>query len=133
MSWTPYYHQRNLGNLEDLAPNTRNAAMKWYQYCIDNKIDVLIYETIRTVAQQRENIKNKKSKTMKSYHLVGQALDFMPVKNGIALWAKADYAKRPFLTAIEYAEKLGFESGYRWGWDAPHLQFNYKDYGTISF
>lgn len=130
MSWVPTYHQRNLGNLDDLAPNTRAQAMKWYQYCVDNKIDVLIYETIRTVAQQRENVTKGASKTMTSYHLVGQALDFVPIVDGKAQWAKAAYAKRPFLTAIEYAEKMGFESGYRWGWDAPHLQYNYKGYGT---
>ncbi|WP_052728515.1 peptidoglycan-binding protein [Domibacillus tundrae] len=130
MSWTPTYHKRNLGNLDDLAPNTKAQAMKWYQYCLDNKIDVLIYETIRTVAKQRENVKSGASETMKSYHLVGQALDFVPIKDGKPLWGKADYAKRPFLTAIEYAEKIGFESGYRWGWDAPHLQYNYKGYGT---
>ncbi|WP_052475308.1 peptidoglycan-binding protein [Bacillus badius] len=133
MSWTPTYHKRNLGNLADLAPNTKAAAMKWYQYCIDNKIDVLIYETIRTVAQQRENVRNGASKTMKSYHLVGQALDFVPMKNGKALWARSEYGKRPFIDAIRYAEKIGFESGYRWGWDAPHLQYNYKGYGTDKY
>lgn len=130
MSWTPTYHQRNLGNLDDLAPNTKAAAMKWYQYCIDKKIDVLIYETIRTVAQQRANIKSGASKTMKSYHLVGQALDFVPIVNGKAQWPRSVYASIPFISAIIYAEKLGFEAGYRWGWDAPHLQFNYQGYGT---
>ena len=80
MSWTPYYHKRNLGNLDDPGPNTKAAAMRWYQYCIDNKIDVLIYETIRTTAQQRENVAKGASQTMKSYHLVRQALDFVPIK-----------------------------------------------------
>ncbi|OAH53060.1 hypothetical protein AWH48_11925 [Domibacillus aminovorans] len=130
MNWTPTYHQRNLGNLEDLAPNTEAAAREWYQWCIDNKIDILIYETIRSVAQQKKNVASGASQTMKSYHLVGQALDFVPLADGKAQWAKSEYAKRPILTAIEQAEKLKFESGYRWGWDAPHLQYNYKGYGT---
>ncbi|MCI2256502.1 peptidoglycan-binding protein [Domibacillus sp. PGB-M46] len=130
MSWVPAYHQRNLGNLDNLAPNTRAQAMKWYQYCVDNTIDVLIYETIRTVAQQRENMAKGASKTMKSYHLVGQALDFVPIADGKAQWSKSAYSKFPFYAAIQYAEKLGFEAGYRWGWDAPHLQYNYKGYGT---
>ncbi|MCM3791068.1 peptidoglycan-binding protein [Domibacillus indicus] len=67
---------------------------------------------------------------MKSFHLTGQALDFVPIQDGKAQWAKAAYGKFPFYAAIQYAEKLGFESGYRWGWDAPHLQYNYKGYGT---
>ena len=124
------YHSRNLANLEKLAPNTKYAAKKWYQFCIDNKIDILIYETIRTKQQQAQYVANGVSKTMKSYHLVGQALDFVPIVNGKTSWSKNTYGKKPFITAIEYAEKIGFESGYRWGWDAPHLQFNYKGYGT---
>lgn len=130
MSWTPTYHKRNLGNLDDLAPNTRAAAMKWYQYCIDKRIDVLIYETIRTVAQQRANVNSGASKTMKSYHIVGQALDFVPIVGGKAQWPRSVYASIPFISAIIHAEKIGFEAGYRWGWDAPHLQYNYKGYGT---
>ena len=129
MSWVPTYHQSNLGNLDDLAPNTKAQALKWYQYCLDNNIDVLIYETTRTTAQQRANVKSGASKTMTSYHLVGQALDFVPIVDGKAQWSRSAYGKAPFYAAIQYAEKLGFESGYRWGWDAPHLQYNYKGYG----
>lgn len=128
MSWTPTYHKRNLDNLEKLAPNTRVKAKQWYQWCIDNKVDILIYETIRSVATQKANVAKGASKTMKSYHLVGQALDFVPVVDGKSDWN--GYGRRPFLTAIEQAERLGFESGHRWGWDSPHLQYNYKGYGT---
>lgn len=32
--------------------------------------------------------------------------------------------------AIAEAKRLGFEWGGDWGWDSPHLQFNYKGYGT---
>jgi peptidoglycan L-alanyl-D-glutamate endopeptidase CwlK len=128
MSWTPTYHKRNLDNLEDLAPNTRVKAKQWYQWCFDNKVDVLIYETIRSVATQKANVAKGASQTMKSYHLVGQALDFVPIVNGKDDWN--GYKRRPFLTAIEQAERLGFESGHRWGWDSPHLQYNYKGYDT---
>ena len=71
------YHNRNVSNLNKLADNTKAAAFKWYQYCIDNGIEVLIYETIRTVEQQREYVRKGASQTMRSYHLVGQALDFV--------------------------------------------------------
>ncbi|OKL36896.1 peptidoglycan-binding protein [Domibacillus mangrovi] len=128
MSWIPTYHERNLNHLKDLGPNTKVKANQWYQWCIDNKVDVLIYETIRTVATQKTNVDQGISQTMKSYHLVGQALDFVPIVNGKADWN--GYKKHPFLTAIEQAEQLGFESGHRWGWDSPHLQYNYKGYGT---
>lgn len=137
-----YYDKRNRGNLNDLAENTRKAAYKWYQYCLDNNINILIYETIRTKATQEEYVKKGASKTMRSYHLVGQALDFVPIidSKGTAGWSIKDYTRKDILDAIKYAKTLGFTWGGDWNnngdWrdekflDSPHLQFEYKGYGT---
>ncbi|KXY27010.1 M15 family metallopeptidase [Bacillus cereus] len=128
------YHNRNVSNLNKLADNTKAAAFKWYQYCIDNGIEVLIYETIRTVEQQREYVRKGASQTMRSYHLVGQALDFVPIQsNGTEDWN--GYNKEPWASAIRYAKQIGFEWGGDWkGFvDNPHLQYNYKGYGTDTF
>ncbi|UUN19945.1 M15 family metallopeptidase [Bacillus cereus] len=128
------YHNRNVSNLNKLADNTKSAAFKWYQYCIDNGIEVLIYETIRTVEQQREYVRKGASQTMRSYHLVGQALDFVPIQsNGTEDWN--GYNKEPWASAIRYAKQIGFEWGGDWkGFvDSPHLQYNYKGYGTDTF
>lgn len=128
------YHERNVRNLNQLADNTKVMAFKWYQYCIDNGIEVLIYETIRTIEQQRENVRKGASQTMRSYHLVGQALDFVPIKsNGTEDWD--GYNKEPWASAIRYAKNIGFEWGGDWkGFvDSPHLQYNYKGYGTDTF
>lgn len=132
MSFKMIYDERNRNNLDKLADNTKIAAYKWYQYCIDNEIQVLIYETIRTVEQQRKNVANGASQTMKSYHLVGQALDFVPVDSkGKTLWNGYNHSN--IQKALNYARKIGFELGYDWGWDSPHLQYNYKGYGTDTF
>ncbi|MES1052822.1 SH3 domain-containing protein [Bacillus thuringiensis] len=128
------YHNRNVSNLNKLADNTKAAAFKWYQYCIDNGIEVLIYETIRTFEQQREYVRKGASQTMRSYHLVGQALDFVPIQsNGTEDWN--GYNKEPWASAIRYAKQIGFEWGGDWkGFvDSPHLQYNYKGYGTDTF
>jgi len=128
------YHNRNVSNLNKLADNTKAAAFKWYQYCIDNGIEVLIYERIRTVEQQREYVRKGASQTMRSYHLVGQALDFVPIQsNGTEDWN--GYNKEPWASAIRYAKQIGFEWGGDWkGFvDSPHLQYNYKGYGTDTF
>ncbi|MGN4848176.1 SH3 domain-containing protein [Bacillus cereus group sp. MYBK134-1] len=128
------YHNRNVSNLNKLADNTKAAAFKWYQYCVDNGIEVLIYETIRTVEQQREYVRKGASQTMRSYHLVGQALDFVPIQsNGTEDWN--GYNKEPWASAIRYAKQIGFEWGGDWkGFvDSPHLQYNYKGYGTDTF
>ncbi|WP_044736116.1 peptidoglycan-binding protein [Geobacillus kaustophilus] len=135
--FTPTYHQRNLDNLAKLAPKTKEKAMQWYNWCISNGIDILITETKRTEEQQRQYVASGKSKTLQSYHLVGQALDFVPVING-----KADYNaySRPEIQkAISYAKSLGFTWGGDWDNDGqtkdekfvdmPHLQYDKIPYG----
>ncbi|ULN58975.1 peptidoglycan-binding protein [Bacillus subtilis] len=70
---------------------------------------------------------------MKSYHLVGQALDFVPVNGKTTLWN--GYGSADVKRAVAYAKKLGFEWGGDWSGfvDKPHLQFNYRGYGTDTF
>lgn len=120
------YDKRNRDNLAKLAPNTRAKALEWYEWTLDNGYAVLIYETLRTKEKQAEYVRTGKSQTMTSYHLVGQALDWVPVVNGKTRWD----LYRDWIKVIEKAEALGFTSGYRWGWDSPHLQYEYKGYGT---
>lgn len=127
------YDSRNRATINELAPNTKIAALKWYEYCVKNKVDILIYEARRTEAEQRANVAKGASKTMKSYHLVGQALDFVPVDSkGNAIWSTSAYKTPKLKAAIHYAKTIGFEWGGDWKSfvDCPHLQFNYKGYGT---
>lgn len=75
---------------------------------------------------------------MYSYHIVGQALDFVPVKNGKALWG--GYNASNIQKAVKEAQRLGFTWGGDWDSDgsqrdetfidSPHLQYEYKGYGT---
>lgn len=142
MTFTMLYDSRNRANLDKLADHSRIAAYKWYQYCIDKQYQVLIYETIRTKAKQAENVKKGASQTMKSYHIVGQALDFVFTDSkGNTLWAVNNYVSK--MDAINYAKKCGFTWGGDWDndgdWrdetflDSPHLQYEYKGYGTDTY
>lgn len=144
MAFKMIYDTRNRTNLSKLADNTKNAAFKWYQYCIDNRIQILIYETIRTLEAQKQNVAKGASKTLKSYYLVGQALDFVPVDSkGNATWSINNYIRKDIMSAIKYAKALEFTWGGDWDndgdWrdetflDSPHLQFNFKGYGTDTF
>lgn len=129
MSFVPTYHKRNLENLAELAPKTKELAMKWYNWCIANGIDILIYETKRTEEKQRYYVASGKSKTMQSYHLVGQAFDFVPVINKKADWN--GYNRPEIQKAIAYAKQLGFTWGGDWKkfTDKPHLQYDKIGYG----
>lgn len=128
------YEKRNMDNLNKLAYNTKKAALKWYEEVKKAGIEILVYETVRTIEQQRQNVANGKSQTLRSYHLVAQALDFVLVdKKGNAMWN--GYQTTNGKKVISIAKKLGFESGGDWKTfkDYPHLQYNYKGYGTDIF
>lgn len=125
------YDKRNRTALDNLAPNTKTAAYKWYQFCLDNNIEILITETIRTKEKQAEYVKKGTSQTMRSWHLVGQALDFVPVTSTGGTDYNGYY--RPDVQkAIVEAKRLGFKWGGDWkgAWDKPHLEYQYKGYGT---
>lgn len=128
------YDKRNRNSISKLADHTKQKALQWYEFCIKNNIDILIYETIRDEKTQRRYVSQGVSQTMKSYHLVGQALDFVPVDSkGKPLWN--GYGASDIKRAISHAKSLGFEWGGDWKSfvDKPHLQYNYKGYGTDTF
>jgi len=126
-----YYDKRNRAALAELAPNTKKAALQWYDYLVKNGIEVLIYDARRTQAEQQANVNSGASQTMYSYHLVGQALDFVPAtaKGGVE-WG--GYGRADIKKAVVEAKRLGFTWGGDWSSfvDKPHLQFNYKGYGS---
>lgn len=127
------YDKRNRINLDELAPNTKVKAYAWYEYCLKKGVDILIYETIRTIETQQAYVARGASQTMKSYHLVGQALDFVPVDaSGNCLWSASSYSDPKIQDIIQYAKSIGFFWGGDWTSfkDMPHLQYEYKGYGT---
>ena len=68
-----------------------------------------------------------------SAHQFGVACDFCKDKNATKEGLQPDWQKEQYATLCEEAEKLGLESGYRWGWDAPHIQLPLKKNGiTMS-
>lgn len=134
------YETRNLANIAKLAPNTKAATEKLYAKAKELGADILIYETLRTIEKQREYYNAGKSQTMKSYHLVGQALDFVPIVNGKEQWSFKAYVTEPYKSLVAYAKSLGFTWGADWDndgsttdesfVDSPHFQYEYKGYGT---
>jgi len=134
MTFVMQYDKRNRDNIAKLGDNTKAAALKLYAYLVKEQIDVLIYETIRSLATQKANVAKGASQTLQSYHIVGQALDFVMVDSkGAAKWD--GYYSADAKKLVAEAKRLGFEWGGDWKsfHDAPHLQFNYKGYGTDTF
>jgi peptidoglycan L-alanyl-D-glutamate endopeptidase CwlK len=125
-----FYDKRNRLALDELAPNTKVKAYELYEYALKEGIDVLFHDAVRTMEEQKANLASGASKTLKSYHLVGQAFDFVPIIGGKAIWN--GYESTDVKKFVREAKRLGFVWGGDWTSfvDKPHLQFNYKGYDT---
>ena len=86
-------------------------------------IPFMVTEGVRTAERQRELYAQKKTKTLKSRHLTGHAVDIVPLVSGNPSWAWQHFT--PLIkTAKSVAAELPvrFVFGYDWGWDAPHIE-----------
>lgn len=138
MAWKMTYDSLNRQRLDQLGDYTKAKAYEWYNWCVSKQVDILIVQTKRTLEEQKANVANGASQTMRSYHLVGQALDFVPVQKtgnskGTAEWGW--YGKAPFSDAIKKAKAIGFTWGGDWTSlvDKPHLQWDKIGYGADTF
>ncbi len=112
----------------------------WLIACDDVRLNILIYCTFRSKAEQDELYARGRTKPGKivtyakageSAHQFGLALDFVPmIEGGKPQWT----APSPLWNrAISLAEKYGLESASKWPkfkeW--PHVQFpSWKTYAT---
>lgn len=84
-------------------------------------VDFTVIEGLRTKEQQAYYVKKGVSKTMRSRHLTGHAVDIAPIIGGKISWNMKDY--KPVVDAVKLASKelqIPMEHGYDWGWDGPH-------------
>ncbi len=88
--------------------------------------DFMIVDGVRTIEEQRRNFQKGFSKTMKSKHLVGRAIDFAPViKAGVPDWVDL----KGFEAIGKLFKTVAKEQGLKitWGGD-----WKWKDYGHIQ-
>ncbi len=90
-----------------------------------SKVDFGITEGVRSMKRQRKLVKAKRSKTLKSYHLNGLALDIVPYIKGNYRWddhsAFEEIARVMDIVIKKYG--LNIQNGFAmWGWDKPHWQ-----------
>lgn len=102
--------------------------------------DITIGETTRTVEKQRENIKNKVSKTMDSRHLErpAMAVDFYIID---PVTKKADVKDPDLERYVEVlnlmrqgSKELGIpitSGGLDWGWDYYHIELDRDTYPRL--
>ena len=94
--------------------------------------DFTVFDGLRSPAEQRKLFNRGASKTLKSKHLSGNAVDLVAWVDGRPSWDTTYYE------AIEVAMKtvikkynLPIEWGFdKWGWDMPHWQIK-KEYRAL--
>jgi peptidoglycan L-alanyl-D-glutamate endopeptidase CwlK len=88
-------------------------------------LDFSITEGLRTVERQRELVAQKKSQTMKSRHIVGEAVDICVLIGGNANWDFENYRRVADVFKAS-AKELGVTITWGGDWktlkDGPHFQ-----------
>lgn len=82
-----------------------------------------VTEGVRTLERQKQLLKEKKSKTLKSKHLEGKAVDIAIIVGNTVVW-DMKYYKEVATYMKQAAKQLGIEivCGADWGWDGPHIE-----------
>ena len=124
----PYaFGPRSLKRMEGVHPDLRKVMDRAIAI---TDMDFTVLEGLRTLAQQRKYYATGKSKTMRSRHLTGHAIDIAPLVDGKVTWDWAVYDR--FAPIIKQAAKdvgVKVEWGGDWKWrDGPHWQLPWADY-----
>ena len=126
--------QRSLDRLQGVHPDLVKIVRGAILHSLN---DFTVVEGLRTLEQQQIYFDTGKSRTMKSRHLTGHAVDLMPllVKDGksVGSWELKDFY--PLNDAMQLsAHAFGIE--VEWGGtcfgptfiDAPHFQLSWSKY-----
>lgn len=88
-------------------------------------------EGLRTIERQKELLKAGASRTMRSRHLTGHAVDMCPLVGGEPSW-KTPAFRAPLMAIREAAKKLKIDVEFGADWatfkDHPHVQLSRKGY-----
>lgn len=114
--------QRSENNLKGVDPKLVSVVRKAITL---TPVDFVVIEGLRTLERQKELFAKGASKTLKSNHLIGRAVDVAALVDGKITWEEKYY--RQISTAFKQAAKdLGIS--IRWGgdfkgfFDSPHFE-----------
>ncbi|TQI81596.1 D-alanyl-D-alanine carboxypeptidase-like protein [Serratia fonticola] len=90
-----------------------------------------ITEGVRSMARQRELLREGKTQTLRSRHLTGHAVDVVAMPAGTVSWVW-DYYAQIAVAVRRAARECGIDVEWGGEWktlkDGPHFQLSFKDY-----
>lgn len=118
--------KRSLKALEGVHPDLVAVVQRSIKI---TPIDFVVIEGLRTIERQRELFKAGASRTMRSRHLTGHAVD-LAVWLGTIRWEPAPYHQLALAVKAAAADvgvpiQWGFDL---WQWDMPHWQLPTRRY-----
>ena len=125
---------RSLKNLVGVDSQLVQCVHRAHELCLElgSEYDFTVTEGVRTVAKQREYVNSGASQTMRSYHLIGRAVDLILFKDG-AIYNGIDQYAVLADCMDEAAEELGIEITWGAVWDKrmddyDDAQKEFRDY-----
>jgi len=97
----------------------------------ESDIDFTILEGLRTTERQRQLVAKGASKTMRSRHISGHAVDIAPIIDGKVSWDWPLYRKIARVVkeaALKEGVKVEWGGDWRTFKDGPHWQLPWADY-----
>lgn len=125
----PYsFGSRSLGRLDGIHPDLRKVMDR---AIATTDIDFTVLEGMRTMSRQRKLVASGASRTLRSRHLTGHAVDIAPLVDGKVSWDWPIY-HRLAPTIKKAAQDVGVKIEWGGDWrsfkDGPHWQLPWRDY-----
>ena len=127
--------KRSLMNLEGVHPDLVKVVQLAAQKCESESFDFCLTDGCRTMEEQIEFVKTGKSKTLKSRHLGGYAVDYVGLVRGRATYDR-DVMRAIAEVFKDAALELDIEIEWGGDWtsfvDMPHIQLTHARYPDDS-
>ena len=119
---------RSARNLQGVHPHLERVVRRAIAV---SDVDFAVVEGLRTMERQKELVAKGFSKTLKSRHLTGHAVDLAPVIDGQIRWDWPPFeriAKAMRAAATDSNVPIEWGGAWRTFRDGPHWQLPWKDY-----
>jgi len=122
------FGSRSLSRLKGIHPDLRKVMDR---AIITTDVDFTILEGLRSIERQRKLLASGATRTLRSRHLTGHAVDIAPLVDGKVSWDWPIY-HRLAPTIKKAAQDVGVKIEWGGDWrsfkDGPHWQLPWRDY-----